>query len=588
MVNPLNDQLSGALQSNLVWRNQFSGENIIWQLNGTEFAVNRNAPQAGQDYLNLLAISDSDWEIKGTGDFNGDQKDDAVWRNRRTGENVVWYLNDTQFAANPNAPQMGQDFDYLPALPNDSWALQAIGDFNRDGWSDLVWRHQVTGDNVVWYLRDQQFIHNPTAPQPGQDYDYFFALRDQNWQIKGAADFNADGWDDLLWRNQATGENTVWFLNNTQFVDNPGTPQLGQDFAYLAPIVDRDWDIATTGHFNADHQTDIVWRHQRTGENIVWLLNGTKFAVNSAAPQPNQDFIYLLTLPDQHWELVGSLTRTTNPPAADAAATTDLINLDPPPAPTDNRPSGTTLQSAFELGSITGLDVVQESISSTAEHDYYRFTVSTQQSINVLLNGLTANADLQLLDASGNQVKDAFGRDSKLHTGTAPEVRSRILDAGTYYLHVYGDNVNTSYELSILGLATSSSDIDRVVELTNFYRTQSDLNALSPNTALNNAAQGHSQAMALDDFFSHQGINGSNPTQRAQAAGYVGSAGENIAAGHLNAEHVMEQWMYSTGHRNNILNANYQDIGVGYYYLADDRGTEQWQRYWTSLFGIPR
>ncbi len=588
MLNPLGDQLSGALQSNLVWRNQLSGENVVWQLDGTQFAFNRNAPQAGQDYVNLLSISDPDWEIKGTGDFNADQKDDAVWRNRRTGENVVWYLNDIQFAANPGAPQMEQDFDHLPALPDDTWEMQAIGDFNQDGWSDIVWRHQVTGDNVVWYLRNNQFIQNPTAPELGQDYDYFFALRDQNWQIKGAADFNADGFDDLLWRNQATGENTVWFLNNTQFVDNPGTPQRGQDFDYLAPIADRNWDIATTGHFNDDRQTDIVWRHKRTGENIVWLLNGTKFAVNPAAPQQNQDFVYLLTLPNQNWELVGSLTRAASLPE-DSAPTTDApINPDPPISPSNNPPSGTTFESAFELGAISGLDVVQESISNAAANDYYRFSVSTQQSINVLLNGLAANADLQLLDASGNRVKDAFGRDSKFNAGNAPEVRSRILDAGTYYLRVYGENVNTSYKLSILGLAATTDYIDRVVELTNFYRTQSDLNALVQNSALNNAAQGHSQAMALDDFFSHQGLNGSSPTQRAQAAGYAGGAGENIAAGHVNAEHVMEQWMYSAGHRDNILNANYQDIGVGYYYLADDRGTQQWRRYWTSLFGIPR
>jgi uncharacterized protein YkwD len=582
MPNPLGDRLSGALQSDLVWHNQISGANAIWHLDGTEFAFNRSVPQAGQDFITLQSVADPAWEVMGTGDFNGDQETDLVWRNQRTGDNIVWYLSGSQFAINPNDPQLGQDFDFLPKLADTHWEMQAVGDFNHDGSADLVWRHQDTGANVVWYLNKNQFRQNPAAPKLGVDYEFFAPIRDRHWQIKGAADFNSDGFDDLIWRNAATGENVVWFLQQTQFAHHPGVPQLGQDFVYLNSVIDRNWDIAATGYFNDDQQVDLVWRNQSTGQNIVWFLNETTLLVDPIAPKLGQDFAYLPELRDASWTIVGSRHRTAGTPPIVPIPEQPPVASDPPIP----EPDGATLQSAFVLGAVNGLKVIQASISSTAANDYYRFSVNTQQSVNVFLNNLAANADLELLDAGGVVVKDAFQRVGTFNADLSPEVRSRILNPGTYYLRVYGNNINTPYQLSILGLAPTTNYSDRVVELTDFYRTQSGLSALQSNTALTNAAQGHSQAMALNDFFDHQGLNGSTPTQRAQDAGYVGVAGENIAAGQINAEQVMERWMYSAGHRSNILNATYQDIGVGYYYLANDPGTQPWKYYWTSLFGI--
>ncbi|MBD2773011.1 hypothetical protein ICL16_13245 [Iningainema sp. BLCCT55] len=54
-------------------------------------------------------------------------------------------------------------------------------------------------------------------------------------------------------------------------------------------------------------------------------------------------------------------------------------------------------------------------------------------------------------------------------------------------------------------------------------------------------------------------------------------AGENVASGYSSAQDVMRGWMNSTGHRANILNPNYREIGIGY-----ARGN---QPYWTQTFG---
>lgn len=94
--------------------------------------------------------------------------------------------------------------------------------------------------------------------------------------------------------------------------------------------------------------------------------------------------------------------------------------------------------------------------------------------------------------------------------------------------------------------------------------------------------------MALQDFFSHTGIDGSTMVQRIQTTGYqFSSAAENIAAGYTTPEQVVAGWMESPGHRANILNPNLTEIGVGYYFLENDTANINYNHYWTQNFGTP-
>ncbi|MGL5080178.1 MAG: CAP domain-containing protein [Microcoleaceae cyanobacterium] len=128
--------------------------------------------------------------------------------------------------------------------------------------------------------------------------------------------------------------------------------------------------------------------------------------------------------------------------------------------------------------------------------------------------------------------------------------------------------------------------INRVLELTNDYRAQNAVSPLTLNAQLINAAETHSENMAVQDFFSHTGADGSSVGDRAQAAGYSSSfLGENIAAGYSTPESVVAGWINSSGHRANILNANFTELGVGYAYLDNDLGTVNYNSYWTQVFG---
>ena len=88
--------------------------------------------------------------------------------------------------------------------------------------------------------------------------------------------------------------------------------------------------------------------------------------------------------------------------------------------------------------------------------------------------------------------------------------------------------------------------------------------------------------MRAKNFFSHTGSNGSSPWDRIKLAGYVyTNAAENIAAGQTTALAVVNGWMASTGHCNNIMNPVLKEVGVGY----NPGGT--YGHYWTQDFGKP-
>lgn len=123
--------------------------------------------------------------------------------------------------------------------------------------------------------------------------------------------------------------------------------------------------------------------------------------------------------------------------------------------------------------------------------------------------------------------------------------------------------------------ASTSSD---AITLTNQERANAGLASLSSNGALNNAAAAHSADQAARNQMTHTGSNGSNAGDRIRAAGYQPATwGENVAAGYTSASSVVAGWMGSSGHRANILNPAFTQIGVASATAAN--GT----RYWTMV-----
>lgn len=145
------------------------------------------------------------------------------------------------------------------------------------------------------------------------------------------------------------------------------------------------------------------------------------------------------------------------------------------------------------------------------------------------------------------------------------------------------------YIPAIFSPSVLSQFAQQVVDITNEERSKAGCPPVGTSPQLTEAAQGHSEDMALNDFVSHTGSNGSQFWERIDATGYqYSSAGENIAAGYHTPEAVMDGWMGSSGHRANILNCNYQEIGVGYYLLESDTGVVNYGYYWAQVLARPQ
>ncbi|MFE9926546.1 CAP domain-containing protein [Streptomyces sp. NPDC005774] len=130
------------------------------------------------------------------------------------------------------------------------------------------------------------------------------------------------------------------------------------------------------------------------------------------------------------------------------------------------------------------------------------------------------------------------------------------------------------------GATKASGAVARVVEIVNAERGKAGCSPVKVNTTLTAAAQKHSEDMAASGSMSHTGSDGSSPDDRITRAGYSWSTyGENVAYGYSTPEQVMAGWMASPGHKENILNCAFKEIGVGLAQPGD---------YWTQDFGTAR
>lgn len=127
--------------------------------------------------------------------------------------------------------------------------------------------------------------------------------------------------------------------------------------------------------------------------------------------------------------------------------------------------------------------------------------------------------------------------------------------------------------------STAQSYIAQIVTLVNAERAKNGLSALTYDSTLQSAAQVRAQEIVTS--FSHTRPNGTYYSSVLKEFGVsYRRSGENIAWGQKTPEEVVTAWMNSSGHRANILNANYNKIGVGCNISAS--GTIYWSQLFTN------
>ena len=233
------NDFNGDGRSDILWRN-VDGQMSNWlgQANGGFIQNNANA----------AAVVPVAWQIAGTGDFNGDGRDDILWRNV-DGQISNWLATAAGGFTQNNAN--------AAAVVPTAWHVVGIGDFNGDGRDDILWRHN---DGTV-----SNWLGTAVGGFTANDANAA-RFAPTNWHVAGTGDFNGDGRDDVLWRND-NGQLSNWL--------GTATGGFTLNDAVALTMVDPAWKIAGTGDFNGDGRDDILWRHtDGTLSNWLGQANG--------------------------------------------------------------------------------------------------------------------------------------------------------------------------------------------------------------------------------------------------------------------------------------------------------------------------
>ncbi len=132
----------------------------------------------------------------GTGDFDGDGHADILWQ-ATNGTASIWEMNGTQRihekALNPNS--------------GPSWHAIGTGDFNGDGYSDILWQND-NGQSAVWEMNGTTPIGGGPVANPAG----VVVNPGPSWKAIGTGDFNGDGFSDILLQN-TSGQVSIWEMN---------------------------------------------------------------------------------------------------------------------------------------------------------------------------------------------------------------------------------------------------------------------------------------------------------------------------------------------------------------------------------------
>jgi hypothetical protein len=120
------------------------------------------------------------------------------------GEVTIWDMNSNRIVGGGSATQNGTKADL-----GSYWTIAGTGDFNYDGYTDILWRG-AGGEVSIWDMNNNQVIGGGAVTLNGTA-----ANTGTYWEVAGTGDFNHDGYADILLRG-AGGESLIWNMNNTQ------------------------------------------------------------------------------------------------------------------------------------------------------------------------------------------------------------------------------------------------------------------------------------------------------------------------------------------------------------------------------------
>jgi hypothetical protein len=397
-------------QVDILWRNRSSsagsyyGSNLLWNLDGPEYS--------GQ-MKTLLAVPDANWSVMAVADYDQDGFSDYLWRNRATGMNLWWLMNDKGDAI--------KSLKYMTTVNDPSWTIVGVADQNGDKSLDILWRNTSTGRNLWWMMSGDKIASYLDIQPLGAPYF--------DWEIKGLGDFDRDGTIDLFWSNRVAGTMAWWLMDGKTSGTTIKT-------SFLITADSTGGRAEGIADFNNDGQFDIVLRNPTNGDNSIWIMDGTTVL----------DRYTLTGVADLRWEIEALVPRRLEsvPSLKSITAPDNITN------PTDQvAPIEKNTARFFDHNQLASLNAVNGTNQKS-----YLVNVTQSGVFTANLTGLTEDADVRLIqDVNLNGILDSDDITLALEweRGTKRESLRKFIQAGKYFVQVQ----NTSNEVAEYSLSSN-------------------------------------------------------------------------------------------------------------------------------------
>jgi hypothetical protein len=188
----------------------------------------------------------AEWHVAAIGDFNGDHKSDLLWVSD-TGDAAVWTMNGTTLGG----------FGVSNGHMGTEWRVLGTGDFNQDGRSDVLWEN-TSGTVDIWEMNGANlsgFVQNATTAPANS---HFVGVG----HFTGASPLPSGGTSDIVWVD-STNHVTISEMSNGHVTNTVA----------LNGLDGLEWHLQGVGKFAGDANSDLLWVSDSGAANI-WEVNG--------------------------------------------------------------------------------------------------------------------------------------------------------------------------------------------------------------------------------------------------------------------------------------------------------------------------
>ena len=217
---------------------------------------------------------DASWKFLGIGDLNADGIDDVVWR-LPDGSVDVYVMNGCTL---PQTVTLGGNASPL-------WTFAGVGTVDAQNGA-MFWRDQ-DGDLVLWRLHNGYSVFSNTLK----------AGTYASWTIAAVGDFNGDGKSDILWRDPGGTKAALWSFDGTKYTEATIAAASSKIFgapdaifvghfdsaSQSAPPLASDWTVIGAADYNGDGAADVALADTR-GNAAIWQMQGASIVASGLVP----------------------------------------------------------------------------------------------------------------------------------------------------------------------------------------------------------------------------------------------------------------------------------------------------------------